>query len=104
MLKRLLRDLTISRGLAIFIVITLTGTMVLAVFHFYWGTQKIKEIESAYRHSLSSKTPSDPQKPEPTISVSSASEQADAHVSALDSIKQLIPPRTTRPPHASEAD
>lgn len=92
MLKRLLRDLTISRGLAIFIVITLTATMVLAVFHFYWGTQKVKEIEAAYRHSLSSKPPADPQKPEPTRSVSSSSEQADAHVSALDSIKQLIPP------------
>ena len=84
MLKRLLPELTISRGLVIFIVVTLTGTSILSVFHFYWGTQKIAKIEAMYLNSLASKPPDTEQQPTPIKSLSSSS--------VLDSIERFIPP------------
>ena len=82
--KTLLPELTLSRGLAIFMVVTVAGTAILSVFHFYWGTRQVAKIEARYSDSSTSKSPDTDQKPDPTKSASASS--------PLDSIEQFLPP------------
>lgn len=82
--KMLLPELTLSRGLTIFIVIATTGTAILSVFHFYWGTRQVAKIEATYFDSVAAKSPGTDRKPDPNKPASASS--------FFDSIERFLLP------------